>query len=71
MNEQKIKELEKHSQMLGIIGMHLEEFSENDNDTTLTAVLRLLSKYRYLQYELSLMDLEKNIQDDLTNTFSS
>ena len=67
MNEQRIKELEKHSQMLGIIGMHLEEFCKDENDTTLTAVLRLLSNYRNLQYELSLIDLEKNIKNNITD----
>lgn len=60
IDEQRIKDLERHSQMLGIIGAHVEEWCKSEEDTTLTAVLRLISEYYSLRYELSLIDLEKS-----------
>ena len=37
--------LKSHSQMLGQIGMYVEEFIKDEEDTTLDAVILLLQKY--------------------------
>lgn len=39
------EELKSHAQMLSQIGMYVEDFIEDDEDTVLQAVIRLLSKY--------------------------
>lgn len=39
------EELKSYAQMLSQIGMYVEDFIEDDEDTVLEAVIRLLSKY--------------------------
>lgn len=45
------EELESHSRMLGRIAAFVEDFSKNEEDTTLLCVLRLLQEYHYAKAE--------------------
>lgn len=45
LTKEQYEELNSHSQMLGQIGMYVDEFIKDDEDTVLEAVIRLLSKY--------------------------
>jgi hypothetical protein len=44
---------ELHARMLGQIGCMVSEFCENEEDTTLQAVARLLAHYRDAQAKLA------------------
>jgi hypothetical protein len=44
-----IEKLKEHSQMLGRIGMYVEDFAESDEDTTIICVLRLLARYHHME----------------------
>ena len=44
LTDEQFNELKSHSQMLGVIGMYVEDFCE-ENDTTLVGVMRLLAEY--------------------------
>lgn len=44
-----IERLKEHSQMLGRIGMYVEDFAESEEDTTLICVMRLLARYHSLE----------------------
>ena len=48
ITEEEYNDLKSHSQMLGIISSYVEEFCEED-DTTLTGVVRLLAAYHALK----------------------
>ena len=61
---ERIKELERHSNVLGIIGMHLEDFADDPEESVLTTLLRLITEYRYMQYELAQKDLYNSIDKD-------
>jgi hypothetical protein len=50
ISEQEYKELKSQSQMLGVIGIYVEEFC-NEEDTVLTGVKRLLADYYVLKGE--------------------
>ena len=50
ISEKEYKELKSHSQMLGMIATYVEEFSDED-DTTLTGVIKLLADYYALKGE--------------------
>jgi hypothetical protein len=50
--QERLEELESHSTMLGLIGMYVEDFCEEEDDTTLVAVLRLLAKYHSIEAEI-------------------
>ena len=50
ISEKEYKELKSHSQMLGIIGSYVEEFCDEE-DTTLTGVMKLLADYYALRGE--------------------
>ena len=70
MNEEmtaRIKQLEENSILLGIMGMHLEDFADDPEESVLTTLLRLITDYRYLQYEQAQKDLDKSIQKDNDN----
>ncbi len=58
ISEQEYKELKSHSQMLGIIGTYVEDFSKED-DTVLQGVLRLLADYYAMRSEEIYSKLEK------------
>jgi hypothetical protein len=58
ISEQEYKELKSHSQMLGIIGTYVEDFSKED-DTVLQAVLRLLADYYAMRSEEIYSRIEK------------
>jgi hypothetical protein len=45
MDESRIKELESHSQMLGQIAAHVEDFAYHEDMTTLDGVKLLLADY--------------------------
>lgn len=62
----RIKELEEHSMLLGIMGMHLEEFVNDPEESVLTTLLRLITDYRYSQYEQAQRDLDKSLEKDLS-----
>jgi hypothetical protein len=47
MSEDYVKQLEKNSQMLGRIAGFVGDFAENEEDTTILCVLRLLQDYHY------------------------
>lgn len=47
MSEDYIKQLEQNSQMLGRIAGFVGDFAENEEDTTILCVLRLLQEYHY------------------------
>lgn len=51
--------LREHSQMLGVIGSHVQDFARDNEDTTLVCVLRLLRDYHYAKAELAGRWLEK------------
>ena len=50
ISEKEYKELKSHSKMLGIIGSYVEEFCDEE-DTTLTGVMKLLADYYALRGE--------------------
>jgi hypothetical protein len=50
ISEKEYKELKSHSQMLGMIGAYVEEFCDEE-DTTLTGLIKLLSDYYALKGE--------------------
>ena len=50
ISEKEYKELTSHSQMLGMIGTYVEEFCDEE-DTTLTGVIKLLADYYALKGE--------------------
>ena len=50
ISEKEYKELKSHSQMLGMIGAYVEEFCDEE-DTTLTGVIKLLADYYALKGE--------------------
>ena len=47
MSEDYVKQLEQNSQMLGRIAGFVGDFAENEEDTTILCVLRLLQEYHY------------------------
>lgn len=47
MSEDYVKQLEQNSQMLGRIAGFVGDFAENEEDTTILCVLRLLQDYHY------------------------
>ena len=47
MSEDYVKELEKNSQMLGMIAGFVGEFAKNEEDSTLLCVLRALQENYY------------------------
>ena len=49
LTDEQFKELQYQSQMLGRIGSYVEEFCQNEEETTEVAVLRLLSEYYFLK----------------------
>lgn len=49
ITKERLEELESHSRMLGLIGAYVEDFCEDEDDTTLVAVLRLLANYHSLE----------------------
>lgn len=49
LTDEQFKELQKQSQMLGRISSYVENFCEDEEDTTEVAVLRLLSEYHFLK----------------------
>lgn len=51
-----IEELKRQSRMLSRIAAHVEDFVENDDDTTFICVLRLLARYHQMEAD-SLWDL--------------
>ena len=61
----RIKQLEENSILLGIMGMHLEEFAKDSEESVLTTLLRLITDYRYMQFELAQRELDKSIKKDL------
>lgn len=48
LTDEQFDELKSHSQMLGVIGMYVEDFCE-ENDTTLVGVMRLLAEYHSMK----------------------
>lgn len=62
ISEEEYKDLIKHSQMLGIIGMYVEDFCL-ENDTVLTGVMRLLADY----YSLRSEELHTKIQESTSS----
>lgn len=48
LTDEQFELLNSHSQMLGVIGVHLEEFCQEE-DTVLVGVLRLLAQYYTLK----------------------
>ena len=53
MSEDYVKQLEKNSQMLGRIAGFVGDFAENEEDTTILCVLRLLQEYIDIEEKLS------------------
>ena len=47
MSEDYVKQMEQNSQMLGRIAGFVGDFAENEEDTTILCVLRLLQEYHY------------------------
>ena len=47
-----IKQLRLDSHMLRRIATYTEDFSESDENTTLTCVLRLLARYRSMEADI-------------------
>ena len=64
---ERIKQLEDNSILLGIMGMHLEDFAKDSEESVLTTLLRLITDYRYMQYELAQKDLYNSIDKDNLN----
>jgi len=48
LTDEQFNELKSHSQMLGVIGMYVEDFCE-ENDTTLVGVMRFLAEYHSMK----------------------
>ena len=59
ISEKEYNELKSHSQMLGMIGMYVEDFCEEE-DITLVGVQRLLVEYHELKAELLWKEILKN-----------
>ena len=53
------KELLEHSRMLSRIAAYVEDFCEEEEDTTLAGVLRLLAEYHELKADYNWKALEK------------
>lgn len=49
MTENEIESLKRQSRMLSRIAAYLEDFVENDDDSTLICVLRLLARYHSME----------------------
>lgn len=49
ITKEQLEELESHSIMLGQIAAFVEDFCEDENDTTLVGVVVLLAKYHQLE----------------------
>jgi hypothetical protein len=45
ISKEEYKRLQSHADMLGVIGAYVEDFCEDEEDTVLQAVIRLLAKY--------------------------
>ena len=50
ISEKEFKELKSHCQMLGMIASYVDDFCDEE-DTTLTGVMKLLADYHYLKGE--------------------
>jgi hypothetical protein len=58
LTDEQFDELKSHSQMLGVIGMYVEDFC-SEEDTVLVGVLRLLAKYHSMKAAEIYVELDK------------
>ena len=67
MSEDYVKELEKNSQMLGRIAGFVGDFAENEEDTTILCVLRLLQDYHYTKAQSlqEYIDIEEKLSEPI------
>lgn len=63
--KQRIRQLEEHSYLLGVISMHLEDFIQNPEESVVTTLLRMITNYRYHQYEQAQTKLDQSIIKDI------
>jgi hypothetical protein len=59
ITEEEYHKLRAESIMLGQIAAYVEDFCKDEHDTTLMAVLSLLSEYYYLKSEDTIQALER------------
>lgn len=59
LTKEQYEELKSHSLMLSQIGAYIEEFLENEEDTVLQAVIRLLSRYHECKADYYYLRLEE------------
>jgi hypothetical protein len=67
MSEDYVKQLEKNSQMLGRIAGFVGDFAENEEDTTILCVLRLLQDYHYTKANSlqEYIDIEEKLSEPI------
>jgi hypothetical protein len=63
ITKEEYDELKSHSKMLGQIGMYIEDFC-NEDDSTLTGVLRLLAEYHSLKMHELYASIDKLTYDE-------
>jgi hypothetical protein len=64
MTEKREKELESHSQMLGLIGLTVEDFEDHPEATTLQLVEILRCRYEILFWTCKLNEIMKKLYPD-------
>jgi len=67
MSEDYVKQLEQNSQMLGRIAGFVGDFAENEEDTTILCVLRLLQDYHYTKAQSlqEYIDIEEKLSEPI------
>jgi hypothetical protein len=67
MSEDYVKQLEQNSQMLGRIAGFVGDFAENEEDTTILCVLRLLQDYHYTKANSlqEYIDIEEKLSEPI------